>query len=189
MEKDSNKLHKIIEQCKKGDRRAQKQLFDLYSSHMLAVCQRYTKTNVEAEDLLIEGYMKMYDNLDKYEDKGMFEAWLKKIMVNNCLDYYYKNRKIETKPINENIVDDETVEITKEIKFSEEEILDSIRNLSNNLRLTFNLSVMEGYSHSEIAIKMGMSIGVVKTNIYRAKKELRNKLLSMHEKKGEKETI
>lgn len=189
MEKDSNKLHNIIEQSKKGDRRAQKQLFDLYSSHMLAVCQRYTNTKEEAEDLLIEGYMKMYENLDKYEDKGMFEAWLVRIMVNKCIDYYYKSSKMETKQISENIIDNDSLEVEKDMRFSEEEILSSIRKLSNSLRLIFNLSVMEGYTNGEIATKLNMSIGVVKTNIYRAKRELRNMLLSTHKPKGEKEII
>lgn len=183
MKKEAEKITKIINSCKQGDRKAQKQLFETYSGRMLALCQRYTKNEQEAEDLLIEGFIKIFENINNYKEVGLFEFWIKRIIINTCIDYYNKNNKYEFISMDNN-TSEESFIIPSQYRFSEEDIMNSLKTIPNTLRVTFNLSVIDGYSNKEIADIMNTTTDTVKNNIYRAKKSLKELLLLKENEKG-----
>lgn len=181
MKKDSEKLTNIIKKCGEGNREAQKQLFELYSKKMLALCQRYTKDDMVAEDVLIDGFMKVYNNITKYEDRGVFDAWIKRIMINSCLDYLRDNKNNIVQEFDDNEMN-YSFDISSDYAFSEEKILLCLKSLPNSLRVTFNLSAIDGYTNKEIADIMSTKVDIVKNNLCRAKKMLRDMLLEIKEK-------
>lgn len=161
--------NKLIHGCIKGDRYAQNQLYSLFASRMFVVCLRYSKNKDEAEDILQEGFMKVFTFLHQYNFEGSFEGWIRKIMVNCALQKYRSKTRLHA------VVDIETSE--QEIATTEniiaqigtKELLNMIQQLPPGYRLIFNLYVFEGMKHREIAEQLGISEGTSKSNLYDAR--------------------
>lgn len=175
--------NQIIEGCVKCNRKAQKMLFDKYSPVLFAICLRYSKNREEAEDVLQEGFVKIYSNIKQYKGNGSFEGWLKKIMVNtaisnyrNSLKYYYHE---EIGDLSEDISD----EGEPEYEYSFADLMRIINELPDGYRVIFNMYVIEEYKHKEIAEILDIDVGTSKSQFSRAKKMLQKKLFELSAKR------
>jgi len=167
-------LEKLINNCKKGDRKAHEQLYRDYSNILFGICLKYSRNKTEAEDNLHDSFMTIFDKIGQYKSKGSFEGWIKRITVNTVLQKYRKEEFL-------NVVSENTAEREVEINSEDTDInlqtlLSYIQELPNKYRLTFNLYVLDGYSHKEIAEMLGTSIGTSKSNLARARKLLKEKI-------------
>ena len=146
---------------------------------MLGVCMRYSSNNEEAKDLLHDGFIKVFDKLNRFKHTGSLEGWIRRIIANNAIDYLRKNKKMffefEGERKFEKIEDDsaETIEEMKLTRLKAGKLLDLIQMLTPGYRAVFNLYVIEDYSHKEIAEILGISIGTSKSNLAKAKAKLR----------------
>lgn len=168
----------LIQQCRQGDRKAQKQLYELYSSTMFSICKRYLKVDTQAEDALMEGFYKILSKIDQYTFKGSFEGWMKRIIVNECLMIIRKNKNIHLKVENYQIEIKDVV--TVEDRLAYEDILSLFKYLPTGYRTVFNLYAIEGYKHREIADMLGISINTSKSQYLLAKKKLQNLIKKKH---------
>lgn len=181
---DRDILNSIVKKCVSGDRKAQKELYKMYYSKMMNVCYRYSKKQEDAEDLLQDGFVKVFMNLKHYDFKGSLEGWIRRIMVNTAIDSFRKNKNIF-------FVDDEgdfiletsRVESSDHIysQFGVDEIMKAIQQLSPVYKTVFNMYVIDGFQHKEIAEKLNISEGTSKSNLAKAKSNLRS-ILTQREK-------
>ncbi len=167
---------KIIEGCIANKRKAQKILFQKYNAVMLGLCSRYSKNIMEAEDVMMEGFMIVYSKIKNYKGEGSFEGWIKRIMINTAINNYRSNFKhyfhYDVDEIEESI---KTVNINTE-KTDEKIIIKVIQSLPDGYRLVFNLYAVEGYSHKEIAEMLDIAESTSKSQLSKARKILRDKL-------------
>ncbi|MFD2100250.1 RNA polymerase sigma factor [Flagellimonas iocasae] len=166
-------LEELIENCKKGERRAQAELYRRYSGILFGMCLKYSKNKTEAEDNLHDSFMTIFSKIDQYSFQGSFEGWIKRITVNTVLQKYRKEQHLNV--VSENIGEEAEVD-TEGTDISLSTLLGYIQELPNKYRLTFNLYVLDGYSHKEISEMLGTSTGTSKSNLARAKMILREKI-------------
>lgn len=164
----------IIELCKKNDRRGQRLLFDTYSPKMFGVCKRYFKSREDAEDALIEGLYKAMANIDSFKEQGSFEGWIRRIVVNESLMLLRKKHNFRLTVEISNI--DIKTTVTAQDYLEEQDILALLDKLPIGYRTVFNLYVIEGYKHREIAEIMDISINTSKSQLILAKKRLKSML-------------
>jgi len=160
--------NELIESCKSNNRDAQYKLYSLLSGKMFAVCLRYAKNREAAEDLLQEGFVKVFVNIDKFRGEGSFEGWVLRIIVNTAVEHYRKSTKMY--PVMN--VDD----INKDIPWADtgdelelEDLMKMIDKLSHGYKTVFNLYVVEGFSHKEIGEMLEISEGTSKSQLARAR--------------------
>ncbi|MFT4660590.1 MAG: RNA polymerase sigma factor (sigma-70 family) [Patiriisocius sp.] len=170
----------ILRDCLLGDRSAQKKLFEGNYAKMLGVCLRYATDRDQAKDFVQEGFIKVFAQMGKYNGKGSLEGWIRRIMVNNCIDTIRKDKKNRFISDGENyieshgsVIEDEQ-EVHSDIK--PEIVIEALKKLSPAYSAVFNLYVVEGYSHKEIAKMLNVSEGTSKSNLAKAKKNLRTYL-------------
>jgi RNA polymerase sigma-70 factor (ECF subfamily) len=186
-------LKEVVEGCIRGKRKYQKILFEMFYGKMLAVCYRYAKDQDEAQDMVQNGFIKIFKKLDVYNFEGSLEGWIRRIMVNTAIDQIRKNKR---DPFF--IDDDQRIKnIEEEVPFSEEDeyetkikaetAIKAISELSPAYRLVFNMYVIEGFTHKEIANYLGISEGTSKSNLAKAKQKLRSQLTVRFEKLEENE--
>lgn len=160
--------NKLIESCKSNDREAQYRLYNLLSGKMFAVCLRYAKHREAAEDLLQEGFVKVFTHIDKFRGEGSFEGWVRRIIVNTAVEHYRRSTKmypmVNVEDINRDIPWVDTGE-----NLELEDLMNMINKLSQGYKTIFNLYVVEGYSHKEIAEMLEISEGTSKSQLARAR--------------------
>ncbi len=170
----------IIKKCCKQDNIAQKLLYEKYASVMYAICLRYAYNKPEAEDILQEGFLKVFSNINDFNGQGSFEGWLKRIFINTAITHYHRNRKHNFQngfdEIHESQVSDFSFETAE---FTQDELLNVIQDLPDGYRIVFNLYAIEGYKHKEIAEILAIDIGTSKSQYSRAKAMIREKLDKM----------
>lgn len=164
----------IIERCRKGDRAAQQALYDRFSRKMMVVSLRYAKSTLEAEDVLQEGFVKVFQGIKEFRGESKLETWITRIIVNTALNA--QRKKLYLFPM----VDVTDIDLSaNEISLSElnfQQLLEMIRSLPQGCQTVFNLFAIEGYSHKEIAEMLGISEGTSKSQYARAKCLLQEKL-------------
>lgn len=167
----------LIEGCKKGNAQAQRSLFDFYYNTMYNICIRYVKDEMEAEDRLSEGFTKVFKHINKftYEQEAGFKAWIKKIMVNECLMWLRKKNNFYLVPLSEAEEVSTTFLSLEELDTSF--ILHSISELPVGYRTVLNLSIIEGYAHAEIASMLNIKEATSRSQLNKAKQLLKQKLL------------
>jgi RNA polymerase sigma factor (sigma-70 family) len=164
----------LLEGCIRQERRSQKRLYELYYGCMLSVCMRYTNNYEEARDVLHEGFMKVFKNIARYKPSHSLNSWIKRIMINTAIDHYRKNKKHQSNVDLEYAAHETDVNIHSVLtKLSAEEILKLVQKLSPAYRTVFNLYVIEGYNHREIAERLNISEGTSKSNLAKARAKLR----------------
>ncbi|MBT8188658.1 MAG: RNA polymerase sigma factor [Croceitalea sp.] len=166
-------LKELIDKCKKSDRKAQEELYRRYSAVLFGMCLKYSRNKTEAEDNLHDSFMTIYEKIGQFKDKGSFEGWMKRITVNTVLQKYRKQRHMEV--VSENLGDEPMIE-TEATEINLATLLGYIQELPNKYRLTFNLYVLDGYSHKEISKLLGTSTGTSKSNLARARMILKAKI-------------
>jgi RNA polymerase sigma-70 factor (ECF subfamily) len=172
------KLDDIINRCLRKDRLAQEQLFKLYYGKMMAVCLRYTNDKDTAQEILQDGFIKVFDKLNTFESNGSFDGWIRRIMANTALDALRKNKRlnwVEENEINTKAEFNDPIdnfEFEQEFELKANVAMDAINELSPAYKTVFNLYVFENYSHKEIAETLGISEGTSKSNLAKAKMNL-----------------
>lgn len=173
----SEKINLLIKKCICGDQKAQMHLYDLYCEAMYYIACRYLLDEDEAKDAMQEGFLKAFMKLESYTDQTSFGAWLKKIIINQCIDVL-KKKKLETISIEENILEviDNDSSWEYELEITKEAIIDAINNLSEKYKLVLQLYLIEGYDHSEISEITGLPVKTSRTHLRRGKYLLRELL-------------
>ena len=161
--------YQLVKECLDGKPAAQKELYELFAKSMLGVCYRYTKSIQEAEDILQEGFVRVFRNLRQYANKGEMGAWIRKIMVNSALNFLKLNRKYRdqmffTEEFLHPVSGDDPV-----VRLQAKELADLIRQLPAGYQAIFNLVAVEGYSHVEISKMLGISEGASRSQYARAR--------------------
>jgi RNA polymerase sigma factor (sigma-70 family) len=173
-----NNLTEIWEGCLQNDRKYQEQLYKLMAAKMMAVCMRYTNDKDEAQDILQEGFVKMFHNVHNFRNEGSLEGWIRHIMVNTAISRYRKSKMTV-------LVDDFSDEAMAGSSsyngntLEEADLLHLIDQLPDSYRSVFNMHAIEGYSHQEISNSLGMSELLSRTTLNRARGMLKNKLVQL----------
>lgn len=173
-------IEEIIHGCLNGKRSAQEALYKMYGGKLYGVCMRYTRNQMEAEDVLQDSFVKVFKNIRSFRDLGensLFN-WMKRIIVNTAINYLRDQKKHRYQADVETI--DEIADDNSEDNFfdelrtlvSQDEILSLIRNLPEGYRMVFNLFAMEGFSHQEIADMLGVSVNTSKTQLFKARQQI-----------------
>ena len=158
----------LIRGCLDGNRRMQEELYRRFSPRMYAVCLRYASSSEEAEDILQEGFIKIFKKLGSYRGDGSFEGWIRRIFVNTAIEHFRRRRYLQ--PVTEkeeNTIEGKYLSVLDEL--GEKDILELVRQLSPGYRTVFNMYVVEGYTHKEIGDMLGISEGTSKSQLSRAK--------------------
>ncbi len=167
---------KLIDGCVKGKSWAQKSLYEKYSPLMLGICIRYLKDRDDADDVLVQGFMKVFDNIAKFRKEGSFEGWIRRIIVNECLTFIRKNRSMYLETDIEKASNDPDYSVLDN-QLEADDLLEMIRQLPVGYRTVFNLYAIEGFSHAEIAEQLGININTSKSQLSRARSYLQKQLL------------
>tara|TARA_B110000305_G_scaffold242116_1_gene320072 strand:+ start:16094 stop:16666 length:573 start_codon:yes stop_codon:yes gene_type:complete len=181
-------LKELISGCVKNDRRSQEELFKLFYGKMLGVCMRYARDRDTAEEMLQEGFIKIFDKLEAFDYKGSFEGWIRRIVSNTAIDNIRKSKKNPLLTDNDEdfkLGGSDPIVENEEIQFLGRKAgiaLEAVQNLSPAYRAVFNLHVMEEYTHKEIAEILGISEGTSKSNLSKAKMNLQRTLKEKFEK-------
>ena len=180
---NKEELKEIVDGCVRGKRKFQKILFEKYYGKMLAICYRYARNADEAKDIVQIGFIKVFKKLDVYNFEGSLEGWIRRIMVNSAIDQIRKNKRnpflIEDEARVQNEEEDvpfSTEEDEYYSKLKAETAIKAISELSPAYRMVFNMYVIEGFTHREIADYLGISEGTSKSNLAKAKQKLRAQL-------------
>lgn len=170
----SNSDDALVKQCLKGDRMAQKRLYDRFAGRMFTICRRYCSGYDEATEVLQLSFIKIFDKLPAWSG-GSLEAWVKTIVVRTAIDQVRASQKLL-------LVEETTEELNWSVlneavqKLATEDLLEITRHLSEGYRMVFNLVDIEGYSHKEVAELLGISEGTSKSQLSRARKQLQKKI-------------
>ncbi|SFC95280.1 RNA polymerase sigma-70 factor, ECF subfamily [Algibacter pectinivorans] len=163
-------LNQLIEDCKNDNTKAQGELYKLYSGKLFAICLKYSRNYAEAQDNLQDAFLTIFKKIEQYKNKGSFEGWIKRITVNTVLQRYRNEKVFDI--INENTIEDVEVEVDED-ELSIDYLLKIIQELPDRYRLIFNLYVLDGYSHKDIAKMLDINIGTSKSNLARARQILK----------------
>jgi len=176
---DSNDPDSVIAACKSNDPKAQRALIKLYYGYVKSISLRYSSDNMLADEIINESFLKVFNNLDRYDEKQAFKGWLRTIVVNTAIDYY---RKSNQQPEYENLDNVYLADMNEDVisHISAEEILELVRRLSPVYRMVFSLYVLDGYTHKEIAEKLGIKEGTSKSNLQDARKKLQSMILKLN---------
>lgn len=158
----------LIEGCRREDRRMQRELYQRFAPKMYGVCLRYAGSIEEAEDILQEGFIKVFRKIGSFRGEGSFEGWIRRIFVNTAIEHF--RRKSYLQPITEreeNTVENQYLSVLDNL--AEKDIINLVQQLSPGYRTVFNMYVVEGYTHKQIAEMLGISEGTSKSQLSRAK--------------------
>ena len=178
-------IDEIVKRCKAGQRKAHEQLYKLFASKMLGVCMRYATDKMEAEDMLQNGFIKVFVKIEDYRGEGSFEGWMRRIMVHSSIEYYRKHHKMMQVVDFEEAGQEPSVNAAAASSLEVKDLLQLIKGLSPGYRMVFNLYAIDGYSHKEIAEIAGITEGASKSQLSRARAILKEQILKMEGKKYE----
>lgn len=182
---ENQSFYRLLDSCKRGDSTAQEELYKSFYNYAMGIALRYSRDREEAIEIVNDGFFKVFINLDKFTKGLSFKGWLRRIVINSAIDYYRRNEKhyhgvdisyARQEQISEDVLDE----------ISEKEIMDLIQGLPPSYRMVFNLYVIEGYKHEEIAQKLNISVGTSKSNLSVARTKLQLAINKMREIKGKK---
>jgi RNA polymerase sigma-70 factor (ECF subfamily) len=170
----------IISECIKGNPMAQRQLYEGFAPKMYGVCLRYADRPEEAQDILQDGFVKVFEKLKSYQSKGSFEGWIRRIVVNTALDHIRKEKKRQMDQswddVDYKLADDQDIESN----LAAEDLLKVLHEIPVGYRTVFNMYVIEGYNHREIAKELGISENTSKSQLSRAKSHLKKLIVELN---------
>ena len=167
---------KLLEGCLKKDKNAQRQLYERYKVPMFRLCLRYAKDKPEAEDILQEGFIKVFTDLPKYRGEGALGGWIRRVILNIALQHLRKQKKIFPTVEIEEVSESRAAEEVIFSGFGARELTKMIQKLPRGYQTVFNLYVIEGFSHKEIADQLGFTVNTSKSQLSKAKAMLRRML-------------
>ena len=182
---ENAKIAALLDGCRNNDRNSQKELYYILRGFAMKICYRYTNHTEESEEIMNEAFVKLYKKLDQFDEFRQedsllsLKGWFKRILINTCIDHYRKNKS----SVNGHILSEESDKLPDHSEngldvLSYKEIICAIKLLSPAYRTVFNLFVIEGLSHDEISKKLGISVGASKSNLSKARDNLRKLLLN-----------
>ena len=174
----------LIRKCIDRDPSAQRRLYELYSGKMMGVCRRYLYNMEEAEEALSNGFIKIFTHMERYEFKGSFEGWIRKIIVRECL-MYLRSKKSYVEYTDNIERHDSEVAFETEMQLDAEELLILVEELPEGYRAVFNLYAIEGYKHHEIAEMLEITESTSKTQLMRARRMLQSRIFALEKSFGE----
>lgn len=190
MEANESQYGELIDGCLKGERRPQQRVYELFYGKMMSVCLRYTKNTDQAKDILQDGFIKVFGGIAKFNRAGSFEGWIRRIMVNTAIDHFRRTKNSylllgEDRSI-EDFGDQDEEDVLAEEGPDEEfevkpaDVINAMQKLSPAYRTVFNLYVFEELTHKEIADMLGINVGTSKSNLAKAKMNLKKLLSDQH---------
>jgi RNA polymerase sigma-70 factor (ECF subfamily) len=165
----------LVEGSSKNNAKSQRRLFEQYAGKMMTVCLRYACDQAEAEDILQESFIKVFANIDQYRFEGPLEGWIRRIVVNTALRVLQK-KKIEFAAIDEDLDIAQTMNVDVLTALGAEELLKLISGLPDGYRIVFNLYVLEGYDHNEIAQMLAITAATSRSQLLKARKVLQTQI-------------
>jgi len=176
-------LQNLLNQCIENQPAAQKKLFDILAPRMYAICLRYAQNEDTAKDVLQEGFIRLFANIDKFQNKGSLEGYFKRIFINTSLEFYKKNQKHKILDNIDNVyhlsVEPETLSLLKKA-----DLMKLIQSLPHGYKTVFNLFVVDGLSHEEISKELNISANTSKSQLFKARQQLQSLILK-EEKQSE----
>ena len=171
-------IDSVIEGCRKGNRAMQKVLYDTYSPRFFAVCRRYAADDEEARDILVDGFIAVYECIEKYKGEGSFEGWMHSIFQRTAIAYYRKNLRIQKtfSPI-DNTEYPDTGNVVHQIDIRDA-LIEALRQLTDEERIIFNLVAIEEYSLNDAGEEAGIAVSTAKSRYYRALQKVQDALKS-----------
>ncbi|MDB5025913.1 MAG: sigma-70 family polymerase sigma factor [Mucilaginibacter sp.] len=182
---DRYTIEELIKRCKAGERKAQELLYKQFASKMLGVCMRYATDRMEAEDMLQNGFIRVFRKMADYRGDGSFEGWVRRIMVHCSIEYYRKHHKILQAVDTDGEGAEQSVNPAAIANLDAKDLMMLIQKLSPGYRMVFNLYAIEGYSHKEIGEMMGISEGASKSQLSRARTILKEQIAQSNGKRYE----
>lgn len=171
----------LIEGCRKGNRKAQKELYETYSRKMMGVCLRYVNDRETARDLLQDGFVRVFTNLASYSGTGSFEGWMRKIFVNNALEYLRRSDVLRDAADLDHTAELAGADSSVISQMSADELMRVVNELPTGFRTVFNLFAIEGYSHKEIGELLQITESTSRSQYTRAKQLLQRKINTLYE--------
>lgn len=168
----------LIKGCIREDRECQKELYKRFAGKMMVVCMRYAAGRMEAEDILQDGFIKVFDNISRFKMEGSLEGWVRRIMVNTAINKIRSN-KVRFEEINDSTHESELYDQNAIDKMSEQDILKLINQMPQGYRYVFNMYAIEGYSHKEIADSLGIEEASSRSQYAKAKKYLQQQIIKL----------
>ncbi|OCX51617.1 RNA polymerase subunit sigma-70 [Mucilaginibacter sp. PPCGB 2223] len=178
-------IEQLVKGCRNGERKAQEGLYKLLASKMLGVCMRYAADKMEAEDMLQNGFIKVFNKMDDFRGDGSFEGWVRRIMVHSSIEYYRKHHKMMQVVDIDTAHDVHGVDPLAASNLGVKDLLALIQQLPPGYRMVFNLYAIEGYSHKEIGEMMTISEGASKSQLSRARTILKEQIVKLEGKRYE----
>lgn len=175
----------LIEGCLEGDAAAQKELYERYAPKLWPVCLRYAKNQMAAEDIMQEGFIRIFKYLEYFKGDGSFEGWLRRTMVNTAINFYKKNLKQNNERDIDTVFDLSNHDVDAVSQMTANEIMSVVQSLPDGYRTIFNLFVVEGYPHKEIAKLLGISENTSKSQLSRARVILQEKINKIYKTDNE----
>lgn len=171
---------RLIAGCKRGESWAQKEVYEKYSPAMLALCVRYVSDYESAKDILQEGFIKLFTKIEQYEGRGSFGGWIRKIFVNTALEELANNKMLNPYVSMERLPDyPDDIDLYQIEQVSANDLLECIKELPSRSRVIFNMYAIEGYTHAEIAQKLGIKENSSRAQFSRARKFLQESVLKL----------
>ncbi len=182
-DKDNLKLELLLQGCREGRRSSQRKLYELFYGYGMNICLRYAKNETEAQEMLNDGFLRVFTRLHQYDSDFPFKAWFRKVLINSAIDYHRKHKRHQLSIATEDV--GKLVEENQEMPnlHPDEDLMIYVQQLPPAYRMVFNLYVMEGYKHHEIAAQLDISVGASKSNLSRAKAKLRKLLIHKRARK------
>lgn len=178
-------IEDLVKRCKANERKAQELLYKQFASKMLGVCLRYANDRMEAEDMLQNGFIRVFQKIADYRGDGSFEGWVRRIMVHSSIEYYRKHHKMLSVTNLEDKGKEPSVDAAAAARLDANDLMTLIQQLSPGYRMVFNLYAIEGYSHKEIGKIMGISEGASKSQLSRARAILKEQIVQSDGKRYE----
>lgn len=178
---NSNTDKELIEGCLQNDRESQRKLYEKYASKMFVVCMRYAKTKEDAEDMLVEGFLKVYSGLSKFKGGSTLETWIHAVIVNSAISYFRKHQKhYITSSIEEESIDvSESFDLDGLSYLTGKELMNILQKMPDHLKCVFNLFAFEGYSYEKISLELGINVGTARSRMSKGKSWLEERINSI----------
>lgn len=178
-----DQLRKLIGGCVRNHRKSQELVYKQFYGKMMGICRRYTRNEDQAKDILQDSFIKVFNNIERFNFEGSFEGWVRRIVVNTAIDFTRRSKKDyllmnegnSIEDIDENLLSQEDEEVyANPLKVGD--VINAMEHLSNAYRTVFNLYVFDNYTHQEIADALGISVGTSKSNLAKARANLKKLL-------------
>ena len=170
--------YELINGCINKDARSQRMLFDRYAGKMMSVCLRYANDSMEAEDMIQDAFIKVFQYIGQFKFEGAFEGWIRRIVVNTAIRHLEK-KKLHFKDIDDNSQNAPQIDAQAYSHLGQADLMRLINQLPDGYRLVFNLNAIEGYSHEEIAEMLNIQPGTSRSQLVKARKMLQQQILQL----------